>query len=377
MGGRPNEASRGVFLDYVVVAKGVAIAFVVWGHAVDQILNAEAYEHVRALNLWLQTVIYSFHMPLFFALSGLLAGLPKGDGRQADSYGSMLKKRSLRLLLPYLVVSLIQVPARAMGRDHISLSDLPGAVLTILYEPSVQLWFVYALFIMFAILPLLEWVAGRKAWLVVLMLLAGSALSSYVPFSYCEVRTVLVNTIYFFLGVLLGRRHGRGDGWDGVRRYFWLSVAAFAVLANVRFMTRMGVIDIPQGPVRSLITCAAGTAGLLVFIRLSQLMSRHTFSGLARCLRVLGHYSYDIYLFHYIIMGSINVLFMRRGLPYVALVAAMVLPAIVGCLLWGRMVLDRSKTLALICRGQRSRPTSAVAVEAAASQANEGDDRRP
>ena len=369
MGGTPNEASRGAFLDYVVVAKGIAIALVVWGHAVDQILNAKAYEHLHVLNRWLQTVIYSFHMPLFFALSGLLAGLPRSDGRQADSYGSMLKKRSLRLLLPYLIVSLIQVPMRAVGRDHLPLADLPRAMLIILYDPSVQLWFVYVLFIMFAILPLLEWVAGGKAWLVGTMLLAAIVLNSYVSFPYCEVKTVLGNMIYFFLGVLLGRRHGRGEGWDGVRRYFWPGVVAFAILANARFLTRMGVIGIPEGPLRSLVACAAGTTGLLAFIRLSQLLSGYASSGPVRCLRVLGRYSYDIYLFHYVIMGSINVLLMRRGLPYVALVATMVLPSVVGCLLWGRMVLDRSKTLALICRGQRSRPTSAAAAGPAGSQA--------
>ena len=50
------------------------------------------------------TAIYSFHMPLFFILSGFVAHT------QRDSLGSYVKKQFFRLLLPALIFLTISIP---------------------------------------------------------------------------------------------------------------------------------------------------------------------------------------------------------------------------------------------------------------------------
>lgn len=45
-------------ISYIDIAKGIGIFLVIWGHI---ILNGPAYN-----------IIYAFHMPLFFFLSGLV-----------------------------------------------------------------------------------------------------------------------------------------------------------------------------------------------------------------------------------------------------------------------------------------------------------------
>ncbi len=74
--------------DYLDIAKGVGIIAVVWAHIL--------------LVGWSHKVIYSFHMPLFFFISGMLFQRGK-----YSSFRVFIVKRAERLLLPYLVYSFV------------------------------------------------------------------------------------------------------------------------------------------------------------------------------------------------------------------------------------------------------------------------------
>jgi len=80
-------------LDFLDVAKGLAIFLVVMGHA------ALAFD----TPYW-RVAIYSFHMPLFFLVSGVVSG------RAKDGWAAFLKKNLLTLMVPYLVWALIYLP---------------------------------------------------------------------------------------------------------------------------------------------------------------------------------------------------------------------------------------------------------------------------
>lgn len=74
--------------DYLDIAKGIGILLVVWGH----ILLVGAPHRV----------IYAFHMPLFFLISGMLF--------RREKYSDLwifLKKRAKRLLVPFIVYSVV------------------------------------------------------------------------------------------------------------------------------------------------------------------------------------------------------------------------------------------------------------------------------
>lgn len=74
--------------DYIDIAKGIGILMVVWAHIM--------------IVGWTHRVIYAFHMPLFFFLSGMLF--------QRDKYPSFEKfvsKRTKRLLIPYVIYSIV------------------------------------------------------------------------------------------------------------------------------------------------------------------------------------------------------------------------------------------------------------------------------
>lgn len=108
--------------------KGIAIILVVVGHVIQR--NWEGALDNHPVYTW----IYSFHMPLFFFISGYLINHTFGK----KDIGSCLKKKVLALLLPYFVWCYLIAP-------FVNRESLPS-IFYILTDTDSRYWFVYLLF---------------------------------------------------------------------------------------------------------------------------------------------------------------------------------------------------------------------------------------
>jgi fucose 4-O-acetylase-like acetyltransferase len=340
-------------LDYVTIAKGLAIILVVWGHVEQKLFDSPQYDAVHPLNFYLVTFIYSFHMPLFFILTGILAGLPGSDFNDIRRYPQMLRRRSLRLVVPYMAVSLIQVPLKAIAYEHIPLAGLPREMLKVFYEPSGQLWFVYVLFFASLAIPLIEAAFGRRFGLAVVALAAASVMVVNYPSK--ELALVLRFSVHFLLGIWIGRVYAASpQGWDGLRRLFWPSLAIFVISSQLHYLFTAERLRLPDSIARYelILWYTSALSGSLVCMRVSELLLSRAEAWYVRWLKVLGDYSYDIYLWHFMLVWTLTVLLRTRGLPYAVILPAIGLPSLLLPLWWGRLILDHVPILAFLCRGQ-------------------------
>lgn len=117
------STSRLIYLDNI---KGILIMLVIIGHAIQ--FCSPDYEE----NFFFR-FIYSFHMPLFFFISGYLANRGKWDSK-------MIRKRFAQLLFPFVTWAFIS-PLLKTGS-----LDWNQVVKCILY-PDNGLWFIYNLFV--------------------------------------------------------------------------------------------------------------------------------------------------------------------------------------------------------------------------------------
>ena len=118
-------------ITYIDIAKGIGILLVVFGHSGFP---------SPAVNQW----ISSFHMPLFFLLSGMLLS---HTGAHEKPLGTTLKKKARAILIPYLFFSIFSILFSAVLDTATFATYLPNALLqtVVLYGISV-LWFLPALF---------------------------------------------------------------------------------------------------------------------------------------------------------------------------------------------------------------------------------------
>ena len=179
-------------IDWLTYAKSIGIILVVYGHVARGLYSAGIFTNVYIYQIT-DRVIYSFHMPLFFFLSGFLF---------VTSYNKRRNKIILNkidtLVYPYILWSFFQ------GGIEASLSNYTNNNINFydvfsLWIPIAQFWFLYALFLIFCIVVLIRNLINNRALFQIVLLLTSLlvyfTLYSYVPF-------ISYNLIYFSLGII-------------------------------------------------------------------------------------------------------------------------------------------------------------------------------
>jgi len=141
-------------------AKGLAIILVVFGHLV-------AREDPAGVGWYgpLRMVVYLFHMPFFFYLSGYVAVLAGAD-RAAPA--DLLPRRAARLLVPFLGFGLAILLGKLALGPFVAVDNLPAGLEAGLWalfwdtghSPATSVWYLLALFVFSLMLPALLRVAG-------------------------------------------------------------------------------------------------------------------------------------------------------------------------------------------------------------------------
>ncbi|MBQ9375651.1 MAG: acyltransferase family protein [Ruminococcus sp.] len=125
-------------LAFIDVAKGIAILLVVAGHLLQK--DSGALSHGEKI----ANLIYSFHIPAFFTLSGMGLYLSLGTGRIShELFKTKLKKYTKRLLLSYFLwsgISFFVFCAKATPDIY----EWFWCVLT--FRGRAPIWFLGALF---------------------------------------------------------------------------------------------------------------------------------------------------------------------------------------------------------------------------------------
>lgn len=186
-------------LAWVDVTKGLAIILVVIGHAAAGIIDAAGPRHLPLLRT-IFLAIYTFHMPLFFFLSGLFV-------EQRFARGGVTFGRGLlpSLVWPYFLWSFVQLAVIAVLGSAVNhpVMDFWGHVSDLPVRAVAQFWFLHALILIhlcgFALWrmggPRAVFGAALLCKLLALFLTGGLALS-----------LAAANFPYYALGLLLGGR---------------------------------------------------------------------------------------------------------------------------------------------------------------------------
>lgn len=140
---------RHIWVDY---ARGIGILLVVYGHVARGVFNAGMLPDAYSFGL-VDSVIYSFHMPLFFFLAGIFFF----DSLQKYGAAGLIREKLASVAYPYLVWSLLQGGIEAALSAYTNTHTGMGEVLSLLWRPRAQFWFLYVLFLVYVLAAL----AGR------------------------------------------------------------------------------------------------------------------------------------------------------------------------------------------------------------------------
>lgn len=153
--------------------------------------------------------IYSFHMPLFFCISGYL--FAKSSSLEKDGYLTWLYKKSKRLLIPYFVISAISFIPKTLlenGNLHdISLYDIFKCFFAPRFNIWGHFWFIPVIFILYMVFGL--WrsffyneTKHKKYVLIGTFLVAIALHFIKTDIAWLGINDLCNFTVYFVIGIL-------------------------------------------------------------------------------------------------------------------------------------------------------------------------------
>lgn len=280
------------YYKWVNIARGFGIILVVIGHALTDTLGCKD----GSVSKLIFDIIYSFHMPLFFFLSGFLAAKALNMFTLKDKTDYVIQ-RFKRLMVPYFCVGLLYVPLKLFLAAEVTTKINPQTLVVNFlegYNPNYQLWTLYALFISAAIITVFACKTASYKWWV---LFAGVLMNLFWAISYCPVN--IINEVCFqFLFFALGVIYRSQNQTAKIKTPYFVLSAAIFVIGNILY--QQFALDIFK--------TITGITGIIVVCEACKRIENNKNT----VLNIVGKYGMDIYIMANIVQVLIRSVFLNR-----------------------------------------------------------------
>jgi fucose 4-O-acetylase-like acetyltransferase len=331
-------ASRPGFLADVERAKGLAIILVVLGHIV-------AREPPRD-NEWyvvLKSAIYTFHMPVFMYLGGLIF-FHVGDAlNPRPTYWHYLVRRAERLLIPFFLLGLLILFGKLAVATVVHVDNSPPDIwygLKSLFwntgqSPATSVWYILVLFVYCTITPFLVKLSSGRLWPA--LVIAAALHLLYLP-EIAYLDRVAFFFVYFMIGCVAGRH--QTEAMQLIDTTLPVSAAVFSIAI---VLAVLGIQPALMGTI-----CALSSLAFL------HGLMRTTWSSRSDALLWFGKYSFAIYLFNTLAIGLSKGLLLKvmpwDGMNFLAFFPILFLSGLMGPILLKRTLLDQVPLLGRLTR---------------------------
>ncbi|MFW2590110.1 acyltransferase family protein [Sagittula sp. SSi028] len=276
------------------MARGLAMIFVVMGHALVGILSAGSDTQIIR---FLLITIYSFHMALFFIVSGMLSG---GMARRA--WPDVLRLLTLRVVWPYVLWGILLLLAGYLMRGQ---TNTPVEVFrpwVIIWKPPSVMWFLYYLFFGILLMRLLAPLPKLTALIVGLILLAVGYLQENGPITY--VRWIGL----FLIAASVG---GNAAVWAARRTVLILGAGIMALMFWLAWQEAADPLLVY--PASQPIFLPAYFAGSAVVLGLAKLWAQSGHGLVAQALSYIGQHTMPIFVTHILITAGTRIALRLTG----------------------------------------------------------------
>lgn len=323
--------------DEVSIMRGVLALLVILGHILTQLDETKyGYEFAYLLG----KVIYGFHMPAFFVVSGFVSVKILGLTVIGDK-AEFIKEKFRRLMVPYFVMGVLYLPARILlakiARNHYSISQFPRIFIG--ENPDGAMWFLYVLFVVTVIACM---IVSKERIYPLLMVVFGLYLATLFMEVAPELLLKIMTYLFFYiLGIVIRLRYEELK--EDIIRYWWyifFGCLAVFIAGNILWIA----FDISQAHI---LTSFSGIAILWV---VALTISRNKDGVLFRYCFLLGDYSMDLYVFGEPIKVVMRMVF--GFLPLLLMVPLTLLATIVVSMFVSWLIVRRVKIFRVLLLGR-------------------------
>lgn len=291
-------------IEWIDSARGFAILLVVVGHVLGGYTGNYGVPQYQKIIDLIVDIIYTFHMPLFFMISGYVFGLKKYNWSKSN-YVVFVKYKAKTLLVPYFLFSTLQILIKLPLQGKIASVLSWKNILLLPLIPVDQFWFIYVLFFMFCLSGLMDWKKQDNSLLLVIVLfIVGKSLLLFGGDTINEWCVVLIRClcyyIYFYMGYKLCRMRIRFTKKE------WLIFTAIFVSSSIG----NGIIAFYNELIQLILQVVVATSGALSVISFCEGIE---IVEKSKSLKIIGSETMPIYIVHVLLCAIIRVVLIRIG----------------------------------------------------------------
>lgn len=298
------------------VAKGIAIIAVVLGHVVTSYHNSNMMMN-DAIPNYLCKLVYSFHMPLFFMISGYLVSTKEFGW---SSCWPAVRKILISYGIPYVAFCVFSFVFKLAFAGSVNTAVSFTDLLLIPFYPIGMMWFLYALLVVSVLHILLSCIFVNKSIrLIVELSISAIVLIVAVTFGKSD------------LGI-----------YDSAKYWFWFSFGIYACPRIIGYLHNKQslvclivggiaycviVFLLPEHNIKWLsvaITILMAMGGSLIVWQSAKLCSNN------KLLNNVGQLSLPIYLIHSYVISLTRILLTRAQIPDLGGMVPLIVCTILG-----------------------------------------------
>ena len=282
--------------------KGFAIILVVIGHILSGYIGKNYFANHMPEMHYIYEFIYSFHMPLFFILSGYVFQMAYSIDIAQNKM--RFKIQIMNNIYVYILWSCVQWAIKMLFDSDVNIKFTCDDLLLMPVKPMGIYWYIYVLILYY----LLFYFWGKinlkdkyKLIITALISILGSFISVDFDFVF-PLRRFLIYIFFFYLGMYVSK-FPKTKIISGAAFAVYLSGSVISAVLIYVFDTR---------------TLNAGAVGIISAMCLSMfviyLFEKISFLKNAKVFNLFGIYSLEIYVTHNFITAANRIILLKLGI---------------------------------------------------------------
>lgn len=235
--------------------------------------------------------IYSFHMPLFFIVSGFLAVKSININFRND-YFLLLKKRIIKLGVPYVVIALITNIALNIGSGNITINGFIESIKTTIFYPELgamgALWFLYALLIISILTPIITKISLEASIIITIIINIFGPRDLY----FLAINRISFFIVYYLIGMYV-RKCYEDKKLKNINNKNIIIIGSVIFLGIYSLIISKGIVI--NRIIFNLYMFLCGLVGSLMMLLIIEKVKKC--KRVISTVEIFGKYSMDIYIF--------------------------------------------------------------------------------
>ena len=279
----------------------LGVILVVLGHSHSS--NWSTFEGT-VLN-WAITFIHSFHMPLFFFIAGFL--FMNSDSLERNGYGKWIWNKVVRLMTPYVVLSLVAMVPKYIVEHHGFSGFTAGYFLKAVFVPRVgvwgHFWFLPVLLITYVLFGIWKrFVVESNCKVVLAGTFIISILFYFLPYDtdWLGFSDLKKSVVFFVIGVIVNKSQIYKKDYGGkLKRNLWMM-----------FVTALSILLVYNLHGNRVVMLIVAVAMISACWQLAVLIGENKFTVW------VSEHNFTIYIYSWLFQSVVMVLCDRFGVPW-------------------------------------------------------------